>query len=46
MIVHWEFNHFIVLDGFKGNKVYINDPARGTVTMTFEQFDEALFMQI
>ena len=40
MIVHWEFNHFIVLDGFKGNKVYINDPARGTVTMTFEQFDE------
>lgn len=40
MIVHWEFNHFIVLDGFKGNYVYINDPARGTVKMTFEQFDE------
>ena len=40
MIVHWEFNHFIVLDGFKGNKVYINDPARGTVVMPYEQFDE------
>ena len=40
MIVHWEFNHFIVLNGFKGNKVYINDPARGNITMTFEQFDE------
>ena len=40
MIVHWEFNHFIVLDGFKGNKVYINDPARGNIVMTFEQFDE------
>ena len=40
MIVHWEFNHFIVLDGFKGNYVYINDPARGSVKMTFEQFDE------
>ena len=40
MIVHWEFNHFIVLNGFKGNNVYINDPARGTVKMTFEQFDE------
>ena len=40
MIVHWEFNHFIVLDGFKGDKVYVNDPARGTVVMTYNQFDE------
>ena len=40
MIVHWEFNHFIVLCGFKGNKVYINDPARGHIVMPFEQFDE------
>ena len=40
MIVHWEFNHFIVLDGFKGNKVYINDPARGSIVMSYEKFDE------
>lgn len=40
MIVHWEFNHFIVVCGFKGDKVYVNDPARGNVTMSFEQFDE------
>ena len=40
MIVHWEFNHFIVLDGFKGDKVYVNDPARGTVVMSYDQFDE------
>ena len=40
MIVHWEFNHFIVLNGFKGNKVYVNDPARGDVVMTYDQFDE------
>jgi len=38
-IVHWEFNHFIVVNGIKGNKVYVNDPARGSVTMTMEQFD-------
>lgn len=38
-IVHWEFNHFIVVRGFKGDKVYVNDPARGEVTMTLEQFD-------
>ena len=40
MIVHWEFNHFIVLKGFKGDRVYVNDPGRGSVVMTFEQFDE------
>ena len=40
MIVYWEFNHFIVLNGFKGNKVYVNDPARGSVVMSYEQFDE------
>ena len=40
MIVHWEFNHFIVLTGFKGDKVYVNDPARGTVVMSYAQFDE------
>ncbi len=39
-IVHWEFNHFIVVNGFKGNKVYINDPARGSVILSEEAFDE------
>ena len=38
MIVHWENNHFIVLNGFKGNKVYVNDPARGSLTLPFESF--------
>ena len=40
-IVHWEFNHFVVLSGFKGDKVYINDPARGSVTIDMEEFDRA-----
>ena len=38
-IVHWEFNHFVVCDGFRGNRVYLNDPARGEVTVSFEEFD-------
>ncbi len=38
-IVHWEFNHFVVVNGFKGDKVYVNDPARGSVKMSMEQFD-------
>ena len=40
-IVHWEFNHFVVCNGFKGNKVYLNDPARGSYSVPFERFDEA-----
>ncbi|MBQ7581632.1 MAG: ATP-binding cassette domain-containing protein, partial [Lachnospiraceae bacterium] len=39
-IVHWEFDHFIVVNGFKNNKVYINDPARGNYTLSMEAFDE------
>lgn len=38
-IIHWGFNHFVVLDGFKGNKAYINDPAKGFVKVSMEEFD-------
>ena len=40
-IIHWEFNHFVVLDGFRGNKAVINDPARGVVQVPMEVFDES-----
>ena len=40
-IIHWNMNHFVVLDGFKGNRVYLNDPARGDVIVTMEEFDES-----
>ncbi len=40
-IIHWEFNHFVVLNGFKKGKVYINDPARGNVILTEEEFDDS-----
>ncbi|MBO4266161.1 MAG: NHLP family bacteriocin export ABC transporter peptidase/permease/ATPase subunit [Lachnospiraceae bacterium] len=39
-IVHWEFNHFVVCNGFKGNKVYLNDPARGNIVVSKDRFDE------
>ena len=26
-------NHFVVLDGFKGNRAYLNDPARGKMAV-------------
>lgn len=40
-IIHWNFNHFVVLKGFKKNKAYINDPAKGNYTVSMEEFDEA-----
>ncbi|MBR1507339.1 MAG: NHLP family bacteriocin export ABC transporter peptidase/permease/ATPase subunit [Eubacterium sp.] len=40
-IIHWNMNHFVVLKGFRGKKVYINDPARGNITVSWEEFDRA-----
>lgn len=40
-IIHWNFNHFVVLCGFQKNGARLNDPARGTVTVTMEEFDRA-----
>lgn len=40
-IIHWNFNHFVVLCGFRGNCAVINDPARGTVKVPMDVFDEA-----
>lgn len=40
-IIHWNFNHFVVLNGYKNKKFYLNDPARGTVAVSEEEFDEA-----
>ncbi|GFI15851.1 lactococcin-G-processing and transport ATP-binding protein LagD [Lachnospiraceae bacterium] len=40
-IIHWNFNHFVVLNGFKGNKACLNDPARGNYTVSMETFDKS-----
>lgn len=39
-IIHWNFSHFVVCNGFKGNKVSINDPASGTKVISIKEFDE------
>ena len=38
MIIHWEFNHFVVLEGIKGDTVYLNDPAMGRRTVKWDEF--------
>ena len=40
-IVHWNFNHFVVLNGFGKGKAYLNDPAKGNYSVSMEKFDEA-----
>ena len=40
-IIHWNFNHFVVLCGFKGKYAYLNDPARGSIRVTMEEFDRS-----
>lgn len=40
-ILYWEFNHFVVLDGFKKGKAVINDPARGKVEVPLESFNKS-----
>ena len=40
-IIHWNFNHFVVLNGFKGDKAYINDPAKGSCSVSMETFSES-----
>jgi len=39
-ILFWEYNHFVVLEGFGKEGVYINDPAFGPKMVTYEEFDE------
>lgn len=40
-IVFWNFNHYVVVDGFGHKEVMINDPGAGRKPVTNEEFNES-----
>jgi NHLM bacteriocin system ABC transporter peptidase/ATP-binding protein len=40
LIVHWQFNHFVVLEGLTVKRALLNDPASGPRRITRAEFDE------
>jgi len=41
VIAFWNFNHYVVIKGAGTNKVFINDPALGILTVSIDEFDKS-----
>ena len=41
MVLFWNSSHFVVFEGFRGDRCYINDPALGPRTITRDELEES-----
>lgn len=41
LVLFWNFNHFIVLEGISGDNVYLNDPSSGPRTVHVDELNES-----